>query len=66
LGAGSPEKGAGSPVLAPPRGGERGDALLLLAERNGVGGEGGKADEWVPQEVVEMGLRYQGRWVREK
>jgi hypothetical protein len=41
----------------------------VWAEEERVGGwvgEGDKADEWVPPEVVEMELRYKGRWMREK
>jgi hypothetical protein len=45
------------------------DEALVWAEEERVGGwvgEGDKADEWVPPEVVEMELRYKGRWMREK
>jgi hypothetical protein len=65
-GADPPEKRAGSPALAPPRGRETGHTLVW-AERNGVGGrEGDKADEWVPPEVVKMELRYKETWVWKK
>jgi hypothetical protein len=55
----------------PPRGGEIGEKKMRRAggekEKGSPaagGEERGENDKWVPPEVVEMELRYKGRWVR--